>query len=279
MVSNYRDKALRALSDLPPFSPVLNRLLVSLTKDDTSFSQLASLIEKDTVLAGNVLRLVNSAMYGRSGTVTSVSHAISILGLVKLRNVALAFSVNRMWKGTKMPADWSLPRFNQHSLAVALLSDQLAQRIPVHYAEGAFVAGLFHDLGELLLVTAFGRNCKSVLLADNPDRPPILTIFEVSAIALEKWNFPKPVQLAVLNCYEEAQAPAELKDGTRYDLARLLYTADETVSALGITTEPVPTDFQPPEQFAALESLNLAGNVPTIVETFRSEYDMMRAAA
>ena len=48
---------------LPPFSPILNRLLATLAREDVSFLKIADLIEKDTVLAGNVLRLVNSALY------------------------------------------------------------------------------------------------------------------------------------------------------------------------------------------------------------------------
>ncbi|MGB9604683.1 MAG: HDOD domain-containing protein, partial [Bryobacteraceae bacterium] len=67
-----RERALKGLDRLPPFSAILNRLLASLAREDVSFAELASLIEKDTVLAGNVLRLVNSALYSLPGTVNSV---------------------------------------------------------------------------------------------------------------------------------------------------------------------------------------------------------------
>ena len=48
------EKALEAMSKLPPFSPVLNKLMASLTDEDISFAELAGVIEKDTVLAGSV---------------------------------------------------------------------------------------------------------------------------------------------------------------------------------------------------------------------------------
>ena len=67
--ASLRDKALEAMSKLPPFSPVLNKLMASLADEDVSFAELAALIEKDTILAGSVLRLVNSAFYARRGTV------------------------------------------------------------------------------------------------------------------------------------------------------------------------------------------------------------------
>src|SRR5437660_12883660 len=62
---SLREQALRSLSKLPPFSPVLTKLLATLAQEDVSFAKLADLIEKDTVLAGNVLKLVNSAAFGR----------------------------------------------------------------------------------------------------------------------------------------------------------------------------------------------------------------------
>src|ERR1700688_441518 len=146
-----RQRALGALNALPPFSPILSRVLASLAGADVSFAVLSDLIEKDTVLSGNILQLVNSSLYARRGTINSVSHALSILGMNKLRNAVLGMSVARMWSQMKMPASWSMARFNMHSAATATLSDLLAQQLPVTYPEGAFVAGLLHDVGRLLL--------------------------------------------------------------------------------------------------------------------------------
>src|SRR5882672_4316133 len=109
---SVRDRALVALGKLPPFSPILNRLMASLAHEDVSFAKVADLIEKDTVLAGNILRLVNSALYGLPGTVNSIRHAVSLLGINKLRNSTLSMSVSRMWNQVKTPQGWSMARFN-----------------------------------------------------------------------------------------------------------------------------------------------------------------------
>src|ERR1035441_4393838 len=114
-----QNKALRSLGQLPPFSPILNRLLASLTKDDVSFAKLGELIENDTVISGNLLQMVNSALYSRRGTVNSVRHALSILGINKLRNAVLGMSITRMWNQVHVPASWSMARFNLHSAASA----------------------------------------------------------------------------------------------------------------------------------------------------------------
>jgi putative nucleotidyltransferase with HDIG domain len=203
---DLREKALRSLGSLPPFSPILTRLLAALAAEDVSFAGLGDLIEKDTVVAANILHLVNSALYARRGSISSVRHAISLLGANKLRNAVLGMSIARVWNRVKMPATWSMARFNMHSAAVAVLSDLLSQRLPVVYPEGAFVAGLLHDVGRLLIALALpeeherviemfmagGRsmtNCEMEVLG--------FTHAELSAEALRYWKLPEEIQLAV----------------------------------------------------------------------------------
>ncbi len=164
--SELQQQALRSLDLLPPFSPILNRLLASLADEDVSFLHLAALIEKDPVLAGNVLRVVNSAAYGCRGRINSVAHAIAIMGMTKLRNTALACSVVRLWKGVPGTPKWSIADFNLHSIATAILSDQLAVRVGVCYPEGAFVAGLFHDLGKLMIAVGLPEESAGIYTAE-----------------------------------------------------------------------------------------------------------------
>src|SRR4030088_1332932 len=94
-VTSARDRIMGALDKLPPFSPVLTRLLATLADADVSFGALAAIIETDAVLAGGLLRVVNSALYGRTSTINSVRHTVSILGSTKVRNLVLGLSVSR----------------------------------------------------------------------------------------------------------------------------------------------------------------------------------------
>src|ERR1700685_759034 len=162
--STVRQRSLAALSQLPPFSPILNRLIASLANEDVSFAKIAELIEKDTVLAGKILKRVNSALSGLAGTVNSIRHAVALLGIAKLRNAALSMPVARMWGQLKTPPGWSTANFNQHSVGVGILADLLAQRLNVEYAEGAFAAGLFHDLALLLVAIGMHAEYKQLTL-------------------------------------------------------------------------------------------------------------------
>jgi len=280
--STVRERALRALGQLPPFSPILNRLIASLAQEDVSFAKVADLIEKDTVLAGNVLRLVNSALYGLRGTVNSIRHAVSLLGIVKLRNATLGMSVARMWAQIKTPPGWSMARFNHHSVGVALLSDLVAQRRAVSYAEGAFAAGLFHDLGLLLVAMGLPEEYKEIsLLCQQTDKQPLecefevlgLTHAELSSLALAAWNLPRPIQMAVRYQDKPELDPSETENN-ELSLSSILNAADGHLNSTGTSISLF--DGKPKEGQVALESLGLGERLPTVLTEFEAEFTAMK---
>jgi len=258
--SELQQQALRSLDLLPPFSPILNRLLASLADEDVSFAHLAALIEKDAVLAGNVLRIVNSAAYGCRGRINSVAHAIAIMGITKLRNTALACSVVRLWKSVPSMARWSMVEFNLHCIATAILCDQLAVRADVTYPEGAFVAGLFHDLGKLMIAVGLPEESAAIHSSgdeenDEERERSILgvTHADLSALALDRWNLPRPVRVAVAFHHDPAAAPPDARGDATYGLADLVACADavvhghpEALNRLGLMdqTECIMLDFE-----------------------------------
>jgi len=276
---NYRDRALRSLSALPPFSPILNKLLADLASEDVSFAQIAELIEKDTVLAGNVLRLVNSALYGRRGTINSVRHAVSLMGLAKLRNTAMTLSVSRLWNQVRTPKSWSPVQFNLHSVAVAVLADLLAQKIPVNYPEGAFVAGLLHDIGLLLIAVSLPEEFEEIRqcylagghsLTEAEEEIIGLGHAELSAAALSEWNLPEPIRKAV-----RYQEKSERSSGEELTLSRLLKLTNRLINLKGITIlsgEQTPAGT--PEE--TLQEIGLEPDSEQLMAEFDREFEPMR---
>jgi len=278
-----RERSLRALGQLPPFSPILNRLIASLAAEDVSFAKIADLIEKDTVLAGNILKLVNSALYGLAGTVNSIRHAVSLLGINKLRNAALSMSVARMWSQVKTPPGWSTANFNQHSVGVAILSDFLAQRLDVAYAEGAFAAGLFHDLGLMLVATGLHDEYKQLSLLcqqTNKWNPEYeiqvlgMTHAELSAEALAKWNLPEEIQTAVRYHASPDLDPTPVEPGQR-TLSSVLSAADRYVKGTGVFVSLFESPTEDPQ--AALEQLGLGERLPVILTEFDNEFTAIKS--
>ena len=284
-LSTTHEKALKGLDALPPFSPILNRLLATLADEDVLFAKVATLIEKDTVLAGNVLRMVNSALYGCRGTINSVAHAIAIMGIIKLRNTALGFSVARMWRSVHCSRSWSMANFNLHSIATAILSDMLAQRVPVHYAEGAFVCGLFHDLGRLLLAVSVPSEYDTVLRADCAHGPELeayeremlgVTHADLSAMALERWNLPRPIQIGVAFHHDPDAAPPDAFGDCRHSLAHVVCVADRVVNGLGISSVKRDEGTCPPDA-ELFVPLGLEAQYDRIMDDFQREYETVRS--
>lgn len=280
---SVRDRALRALEQLPPFSPILNRLIASLANEDVSFAKIADLIEKDTVLAGNILKLVNSALYGFAGTVNSIRHAVSLLGVNKLRNAALSMSVARMWGQVKTPPGWSTANFNQHSVGVGILSDLLAQQRDVAYAEGAFAAGLFHDLGLLLVAIGLHDEYKQMSLLCQQNNQWTLeyeiqvlgvTHAELSAEALIKWNLPDEIQTAVRYHGTPDADPTTVQPG-QLTLSRVLNAADRYVKGTGVFVSLFENPSE--EGAAALELLGFGERLPVILKDFDSEFTAIKS--
>lgn len=280
--SHTKEKALHALAQLPPFSPILNRLIASLAQEDVSFAKIADLIEKDTVLAGNVLRLVNSALFGLRGTVNSIRHAISLLGISKLRNATLSMSVARMWNQVKTPAGWSMAKFNQHSVGVAILSDLLAQRRAVEYSEGAFAAGLFHDLGLLLVALGLPEEYGqlSLLYRQSPKwmieyelQVLGMTHLDLSADALALWNLPEQIQKAVRFAETPDSDPTNIGAG-EITLSRTLNVADRYVKGSGSSLTFFEGSAEDGQQ--ALDSLGLGDRLPGILTEFENEFGAIK---
>jgi len=278
-----RERSLIALGQLPPFSPILNRLMTSLANEDVSFAKIADLIEKDTVLAGNILKLVNSALYGFAGTVNSIRHAVSLLGIGKLRNAALSMSVSRMWGQVKTPAGWSTANFNQHSVGVGILADLLAQRLNVEYAEGAFAAGLFHDLGLLLVAIGMHDEYKqlSLLVQQSQKWDPEyemqvlgMTHAELSAGALAQWNLPEEIRTAVRYHASPELDPTKVEPG-QLALSRVLSAADRYVKGTGVFVSLFESPSEDPR--SALDQLNLGERLPGILSEFDNEFTAIKA--
>src|SRR5262249_2340299 len=131
-----------------------------------------------------------------------VRHAVAILGSVKIRNLVLGLSVSRRWASARVPPAWNPARFNAHSLAVAVLADLIALETPVPYPEGAFTAGLLHDVGKLLMAVAmpaqFERACEFYKdFGDSANDCEMehfgVTHAETSGAILGKWKLPNAI--------------------------------------------------------------------------------------
>lgn len=269
--SDLKEVVLRAADRMPFLPAVFQQTLALFAKrDEISVGELAGVIEQDVVMSGNLLSIANSALYSRTNPVCSVRQAIARIGIHKTRNALLGLSVCKSFRAVRLPKRWSSARFNAHSLAAAILSDLLVQRAQADNAEWAFLAGLLHDIGLLLIAT--GLPDQSLAIADARSDYQLVererqllgfTHFEVGADLLVRWNCPAIIQDASIFCQSNA-----FEYHSPLSLGMVVKTASLLANANGISVFGSNQDLT----FELLDALSIQ-KPAAFIEVFRMEYN------
>ena len=153
-------------SDLPTLPVVFQELFARMQDPDAEVSELAEVIARDPALTAKILKLVNSAFYGRPSQITTISRAVIIMGFQAVRSAALAVSVFEQFKNVSSDtADFRLESFWRHNVGVSCLAKQMAIVLQLGEPEDAFVAGLLHDVGKLVMLQHFPHDAADLTRA------------------------------------------------------------------------------------------------------------------
>ncbi len=128
--------------------PEVTMKIIKLVEDPTSTAQdLNKVISNDPALGARILKVVNSAFYGLPGQIGSINRAIVLLGLNAVKNIAIAASLAKLFRGGKIAPDFDARDLWSHSIACATGSRLLADKAGLGLPDEAFLAGLIHNLG------------------------------------------------------------------------------------------------------------------------------------
>jgi HD-like signal output (HDOD) protein len=277
-LDNPKEKALQAADRLPVVGEVLQRSLKLFShRDDVSVSQLASNIEQDVVIASTMLSIANSALYGGYSVVASVRQAIARVGINKTRNVLLGLSVSRSVGGLKVKTPWSLKRFNAHALASATLSDLLVRNVSSADAEWAFMAGLLHDIGLLVIAVGLPEHFQELMAPTSGEVGLIdrelsvlgFTHFELGAEVVARWKCPTPVQEATKTCHGAFNLQQPLALGAVVNSATLI------ADSHGLSNFEMPQDSSTTDEL--LQALEIA-QPNQFMQEFFSDYRELTSA-
>ncbi len=192
------------IDQLPALPWVVQKILNLIHREESSIREVAEVISLDPALAARVLRLVNSALFALAEPVTTVYHAVKLLGLAEIRNLALGLKI----MDSLVPEQGVLDRgsFWEHNLACAVAARQIAKRTGVVDPEEAFMGGLLHDIGKLILDGYFQELWWDVLhKAKAEKRPPVemeakligVPHTRVGRMLAEHWRIPELHQMAI----------------------------------------------------------------------------------
>jgi two-component system cell cycle response regulator len=244
--SKSRKKALLSLDRVPTLSSTATQLLGRLARRNCEVRELADMIERDPLLSAQILAIANSAAFGRAQQISSIKHAIAMIGLGAVRKFALARSISNLFGKRKIAPSFSVTRFNLHSVATGMFLELLAEDVPLEDEEDAFLAGLFHDVGKLVMAVALPEVYEDILATAALTREPLLAIerqlldtdhAELSALAVDYWGLGEPIRAAAAYHHAPLEAPGT---AGKVSLAMAVSQVDAVMNAAGMSLLPAP---------------------------------------
>jgi HD-like signal output (HDOD) protein len=146
-------RLLRGMKDLPSLPQVVTQVMALLNKPNSTGGQIAELVCYDPGLSSRILRMVNSSAYGIPRQVTSVQHAIAMLGFRAVHGLVLSASVCQILGRERAKSQYSLDvqAFWQHALMVSFLAKKIATLYRLPNEDEIFSAGMLHNIGVLAI--------------------------------------------------------------------------------------------------------------------------------
>lgn len=186
------------IHSLPLFYERLNE---TINHPRSSIDDISKIITEDQGLTARLLRLANSPLFGCYARVDSITKAVTIIGTQQLRDLALAASVMGVFKG--IPEDLlNMTSFWQHSIACGIIARSLAVYRRESNVERLFVAGMLHDVGQVVLASARPDVCRELLEAQRDTKKYYLELeheqlgfdhAELGGALLKKWKIPASI--------------------------------------------------------------------------------------
>jgi putative nucleotidyltransferase with HDIG domain len=146
---------LLSVKELPTLSPLAMRVVSMLLNADTTARDLACIIEKDPAMVSKLLKLVNSSFYGFSAQISSVIHAIMILGFNTVLNAVLSMAVIDAFKVKSFKRrGLDLTDLWHHAIGVGVVARHLGRSMGGEN-DNVFTAGILHDIGKIVMAIFF----------------------------------------------------------------------------------------------------------------------------
>lgn len=277
------DYLLEEVVTLPSLPVTVAHITEMVNDPDCSLSEVGKAISADPAIALKTLRLVNSAYYGMSQKVTSVEHAVVLLGQKVIKNLVFTATVFDTLQG-------GIDTFMRHSIstgvAMRILMESGKHPNLVASPDEAFVFGLLHDIGKIIfeqfLPKEFDRVAE-LCVADGvawfeAEREIIgVDHAEMGARLAEKWRLPPELSNAIAGHHDLSQC----RDANYQPLAAMLSIADYMVSAAGELAHP-DTEVRVPDEMwtvAAFSGAEMKTAVDAWFDAFDTIEELLQLAA
>lgn len=197
---------LEGIKDLPTLPSVYFKVNKLLQDNKASVENVAHIIEIDPAMSSRILHLVNSAFYGLRSKSNSIAHAVMIMGFNTVKNAVVSVAVLDTLSFKDKFQNFNITEFWRHSVSVAVLSKQLAERSRLVPPDDAFIAGLLHDIGKTIMIKYFREDFSKVWqrmqdtkcsFSDAEADVASIDHVQIGAYLTRKWQLPEHIIQAV----------------------------------------------------------------------------------
>jgi len=192
-------KKIDGIKELPTLPMIYFKVNKALQNKDASIKGVGDIIEMDQAMSSKVLHIVNSSFYGFRSKISSINQAVMILGFNTVKNAIVSVSILDVFAIKEKFSGFDVKKFWGHSIAVAVICKHLAEKSSLATPEDAFIAGLLHDMGKLIMLQYFNEDFGLIWQAQQKDG---LTFYDAERTVLpvdhaqiggylaRKWLFP-----------------------------------------------------------------------------------------
>ncbi len=258
--------------------PEVTLKIIEVVEDPNSSAQdLNKIITHDPALGARILKVVNSAFYGLPGQIGSINRAIVLLGLNAVKNIAIAASLAKLFRGGQICPQFDARELWNHSVNVACATQLLSKASGLGLPDEAFLAGLIHDMG--IMVEMQSRRAKFIETFDFLDNHPEVSYRDAEthciganhelfgAALCKSWKF--PASFSYVTGFHHR--PLELAKGNRI-LTSLVYIADVISKQAGtgftrdVEVDETPQDVLDDTQLTAQQVEDVKIALPIAME-------------
>src|SRR3954471_20736279 len=229
--------AINSISHIATLPEITLKIIELVDNPRSTAQDLNKLISNDPALVARILKVVNSAFYGLPGQIGSINRAIVLLGLNAVKNIVIAASLAKLFRGGRVSPHFSAKDLWTHSIAVGVMSKMIVTHLHNALPDEAFLAGLIHDMGILVELQAFREPL--VEIAERATKEDIRYIdLETQIIGVDhqalgaaitnKWKFPRSFQYVTGHHHN----PMALAQECRW-LTNVIHVADHIVCREG----------------------------------------------
>lgn len=215
---------------LPRISYVMLRILELCQQDDTDRDELVGLISSDPMLTARLMKLLSSAWINLNKDIHSIESALLYLGMAEIKNVVLSMALLNAFDTTPFSSHFNFDLFWSHSFKTALLAQTLAGECGNIDPNEAYLAGLMHDIGKLVLMANYPERYLTLLNESDDDQALTrlerdqfdMTHGEVGSWLCKRWGLSPMISDAVLYVEE----PLERVAHAAFPLVKLIFVAN-----------------------------------------------------